>query len=106
LQTEHHVLFHGAPGEERVALEDHAAVRAGTGDLMAVDENFAARRLIETGVDADERGFSAAGWTENAEEFATVEIEGNVFERNVGAAVGAEIFSQLAHLQDHRAFAN
>ena len=84
------MLLHREPREQRVALEDHAAVRAGPGDGMAVEQNFAAGGFIESGDDADERGFAATGRADDADEFAAVDVERHVVEDDVRAAVGAE----------------
>ncbi len=44
-QTEDHVLENRAPRHQAGILEDHAAVRAGTADLLAVDHDFSSGRF-------------------------------------------------------------
>jgi len=54
-RTEQDVLFYGQPGEERVRLEHHAAVRAGTLDRLAVEQDAPGGGPVEAGDDAQQR---------------------------------------------------
>ena len=68
LEPEFDVLRHRQPGKERVGLEDHAAVGAGSAHLAAVEEHAAAGRPVEPGDDAQQRRLPAAGRAEDGDE--------------------------------------
>src|SRR5262249_1526248 len=61
------VLLHGEPRKERVGLEDHATVGAGSGNGRAVQENATRGRLVEPCDHAEERGLAATRGPEEAE---------------------------------------
>ena len=98
LQAEHHVAPDAEPGEQRIALEHHAEIRAGSLDGSVVDEDDSAGRGLQAGEDANERRFSAARWSDHAEEFAAVGIDRDVAERDRRLAVGE--FERLAEALD------
>ena len=67
-QAEADVLEHRQPGEERVALEHHAAVGARAFDAPAVEQHLAGGRLVEPGDDAQQRALAAARGAEDGDE--------------------------------------
>jgi hypothetical protein len=58
-QPEADVVEHGQPGEERVALEHHAAVGPGAVDAPAVEQHLARGGHIQPGDDAQQRALAA-----------------------------------------------
>ena len=62
---------HRQPGKQRVVLEHHAAVAAGTGDRLALHRRTSPRgRLLEAGDDAQQRRLAAARGADQADELA------------------------------------
>src|SRR5436305_2845060 len=62
------IAQHRPPGEQRVFLKHHAAAWIGTSHSRSIDQNFTRRRRIEPGDKRQQRGFAAAGWTDDADE--------------------------------------
>jgi hypothetical protein len=67
-QAEGDVVDDGEPREERVRLEDHAAVGAGRAHRLAVEQDLAGGRLVEAGDQAQQRRLAAARRPENGDE--------------------------------------
>ena len=63
IDRQRHVLAHGQPRHQRIALEHHAAVRARCGDRLAVLQHLAAVGLDQTREQADQRRLATAGKT-------------------------------------------
>ena len=65
-QPETDIVAHRQPGKQRVALEHHAAIRAGSGDRLAVEQHAAGAGRVEPGDDAQAastcRSPTARGW--------------------------------------------
>jgi hypothetical protein len=97
--AEHDVLFDGLPGEEGVGLEDHAAIRAGAGDGLAIDANIAGSRCFQAGEYAGEGGFAAAGGADDAHELAFVDGERDVGKSGDRAASGLEGFGEASDFE-------
>ncbi len=85
------VAHHRAPRQQRVALEDHGAVEAGAFDGLAIDDDSALARLIETGENVEYSGLAAAGMTDHAAEFAARHRKPQVLENRRRAAVRRRI---------------
>ena len=68
------------PGEQGRLLEEHRAVGAWAGHRPAVHEHLAARRALETRDDAQDRGLPAPARSDQADELASLDIEGEVLE--------------------------
>jgi len=84
-QTEGDVSLHAEVGKQRIALEHHVdrpAVRRHGDDVLAVEQDAAFARRLETGEHAQERGFAAAGGAEQREEFALLDVEREGFDRH------------------------
>jgi hypothetical protein len=75
------VLDGGAPGEERVFLEDHPAIGSGLGHLVAVHEDTAGGGLDEARDHVQERGLAAARRPEEAGEAVLGQLEADFVER-------------------------
>ncbi len=100
LQAEGDVVYHREPGEKRVLLEHHAAVRIDLVDLAAVDDDAPGRGLVKTGDEVEQGGFAAARGAQQHDEFALFNLQidaierleitvvlGNALHRNHGAFV-------------------
>ena len=74
-KTEHHVLFHRAPRKQRIPLEYHATIRAGTAHLIPIQQHLPLARCFQSGKDSDQSGFSAAGWPDHTDKFASKGFE-------------------------------
>ena len=103
LRAEHHVLFHREPREQRVALKHHAAILAGAGDGLAVEQHLAAALSVEAGERADQRGFAAAGRADDADELAPMHLKIDIAQRLGFAARGGKAPAQVAHVENHLA---
>ena len=69
--------------EEGVVLEngvDAALVRRKRVETHAVHPDFAGGGLLETGDEAQKRGFSGAAFAQESEEFAGSDLQGNAFQ--------------------------
>ncbi len=95
-QTEAHVVQHREPGEQRVALEHHAAVGARAADALAVEQHLAGGLMVQPRHDAQQRALAAAAGAEDGDEvvLGDVEVGGLQRQRGVEAALDA------AHLED------
>ena len=80
------ILLDGSPGQERGVLEDEADELAGVYGRHAVDGDVALAHWAEAGDELEERGFATAGGTEEGDELAALDGEGDVLKRNGGVA--------------------
>ena len=78
------VLQHRVPGEQRVLLEHHAAVRAGAADGLAVDENRTTGRADEAGGHVEQRRLATAARPEQALEAVLRHFEREILHGNRG----------------------
>ena len=85
-QPEAHVLLDGEPREQRVALEHHAAVRAGARHLGAVEQHAALGRPVESRDEPQQRGLAAARGSQNRDEVVVGDGERDGRERERGRA--------------------
>ena len=77
------VLGHRHQREQREVLEDQRGrplVGADAGHVLAADAHRALRRLEKAGDRAQQRRLAAAGRAENREEFAAVDLQGDVLD--------------------------
>src|SRR5581483_2676440 len=98
-EAKEHVLQHRAPGQKAGVLEDHRAVHTGAFDLFSVEDYFAAGGLKQPVGDIDEGRFAAARRADDRDEFALVDRQIDVFERQEPAARPWLI---VLHSQPHR----
>jgi hypothetical protein len=85
------VAEHGAPRQQRMALKDHRAVKAGAFDRLPVDDDRAIARLVEARQNVQHRGLAAAGVPDHAAELAARHRQPEIFEHRDRAAIGARI---------------
>src|SRR5262249_23260830 len=82
LRAELHVALHRLPGQERVALEDHAGARLDTGDRAAAEIDAAGGRREESGHEVQERRLAAPGAADEADELALGHLETQILQRD------------------------
>jgi len=83
-QAELDVLRHILVRKKSVALEHHAeaaVARLEIVDHAPVDADFARSRVLETGNHAQRRRLAAAGGTDEDDELAVFDVEGQIFHR-------------------------
>src|SRR5882724_8397796 len=80
-QAERDVFAHGQPREQRVRLKHHAAIRAGSRDLLPVQNDAAACRPVKACDDPEQRRFSAARRAEDGDEVVVADAEIGRFQR-------------------------
>src|SRR5437899_470507 len=74
-QAERDVFAHRQPREQRVRLKHHAAIGAGSRDLVPVQDDAAAGRPVKPGDDPQQRGFSATRRAEDGDEVVVADAE-------------------------------
>ena len=87
VDRERDVSQHSEPRHQRVALEDHRAIEAGTADLAPAHEHVAVGRGLEAGEDVEYGGLAAAGMPDQADELALLHPEVDVLEHRRVRAV-------------------
>ena len=85
------VAEHGAPGQQRVALEDHRAVETGAFDGLAVDDHGAFAGGIQPGQDVEHGGLAAAGMPDHAGELAARHRQPQILEHRDLTAIRPRI---------------
>src|ERR1700726_2104690 len=77
-RTIHYVAEHTLPGKQRELLKHRPAIGTGPGDRPALHLRYAMGRLDEASDDIKQRRFSATRRTENGDEGAILDCQGNV----------------------------
>ena len=88
-QAEADVVQHRQPGEQRVALEHHAAVGAGAVDALAVEQHLAGGRVVQPGDDAQQRALAAAAGAEDGDEVVLGHVQVGGLQRQRRCRSGA-----------------
>ena len=99
-QAEGDVVVDGHIAEQSVVLEDEADAPLGSGNVVdpaAVDENVAAVGILQAGQHAQNRRLAAAAGTEEGDELALVDAEGNVARRVEGPVILFDVFHFDVH---------
>ena len=68
------------PGHERMPLEDDGTIKARSENVLAVDDDVAGRRLIETGEDIEDRRLAATRMPDDADELALGDRKPDILE--------------------------
>ncbi|OJV02810.1 MAG: hypothetical protein BGO06_14725 [Shinella sp. 65-6] len=109
-QREFHVLPGRQPGQKRIALENHAAVRAGSEDVVSVDLEVAIVMGLQSGDDRKQRALAAAGCADQRNEFVLADRQRDVVENGntvLGGAPGRKGLRQVADQKlFHQCFAS
>ncbi len=79
-----HVLIGREPRQQAMVLEHDRAIRPRLVDLTILQQHAARRCQDQAGNDVEQRGFSAAGMSDDGDEFAMLDGE-----RDIGEHVGA-----------------
>src|SRR6266404_886160 len=85
------VAEHGAPRQQRMALENHGTIEARALDRLSVDDYRTFARLVETGENVQHRGLAATGVADHTAEFAPRHRQPEIFEHRDLAAAGTRI---------------
>ena len=99
-QSEGDVVEHGHVPEQRVMLEhetDLAVAHVGGGGVLLVEKHLAVIRRLQTGDDPQQGGFAAAGWPQQAHQFAGWKIQRDVVEGDEGAKPFGDVLHANAH---------
>jgi hypothetical protein len=91
------VLLRRQPREQRVALEDHAAVATGCEDLLAGDEHLSLGLLLQAGDDREQRRLAAAAGADHGHELLLGDVEVDAVERDKLARAILEHLAHAAH---------
>src|ERR1700686_3997438 len=75
------VLAYREPGKQAEFLEDENSVGTSTLDNFVVHQHVSRCCLVKSGDQVQQRGFSAARWSHNAEKFACFHFQIDVIER-------------------------
>src|SRR6185369_15029343 len=99
LGAEADVVQHGLPREQGERLEHHAALRARSGDGLAVQQDLAARLWHEAGDHVQDGRLAAARWAHHGDEFPLVHTQRHVahggdFPAGVGVEIGLRQIAQ------------
>ena len=101
LQAQLDVLAHGEPGQQGEALEHHGHARVCAVERLAPVADLPLRRGDQAGDATEQRALSRARSTEQRDDLALSQIEGDVLEYGQRAAIGRrERLAQVAHLDD------
>ena len=68
------------PGKERVTLKHHAPLGSGSPDGSTIEQNIARGVVVEARENSREGRFSAAGGSDDAQEFTAVRLEADAIE--------------------------
>ncbi|OIQ73712.1 hypothetical protein GALL_446500 [mine drainage metagenome] len=90
LHAEMHVAEAGQPGQQRVILEHHRAIRPGRGNFAAIADHHAGTRQGEAGEEVEQGALAAAGVADQADELPAGDVEIDVAQGVEGAACGVE----------------
>jgi hypothetical protein len=99
------VLGGGLPGEERVVLEDHAAVGSGPAHHVAVDEYRAPGGATQAGQDVEERRLPASARADDGDELVARDLEIEPADRHHllgGLGIHVDLLEVPHHHAHHR----
>ncbi|MCY1403393.1 hypothetical protein D9M71_185730 [compost metagenome] len=103
LEAELDVLPHGQPREQRVALEHHAAIRAGAFHLLAADVDLPRRRFRQAGGEVQQTRFTATRRPHQYGKLLVRHLKRHFFQRGKGPAIRLLVTqADLVHLQPGR----
>src|SRR6185295_131437 len=96
------VALRGQPGEQRISLEDDAAIEAGGNDRFVVDGDDAMVHALQAGDDRQQRRLAAAGGADERDELVLANVEIDAGERDELAALGPVALAETADDQLRR----
>ena len=89
------VLVDGQPGQQRMVLEHHAAVRARPAHFLAVENHPAEAGLQQPGDDVQHRRLATAGVADDGDELALGDVQVDVLEHLRGEVAAHETLVQV-----------
>ncbi len=98
-QRELDVPLRRQPGQQRVALEDDAAVAPGPQDRLAVDQHRPGVEVLQPGRDRQQRALAAAGGADQRHELVLGQRQVHVFEGDDALRIAPEHLAQPGDLQ-------
>ena len=101
-EPEADVLLDIEPRKDAFFLKHEDPFGVGTNGGLAVADGLARTRLEETADDTEQGGFPAAGRADGADEFATLDVEADVFKHMDGRilGLGGEGHPEVSHLDE------
>src|SRR6056297_1195204 len=81
-----------------VLLEDDPHVRGWLGDHRAIERDFTTGRRFEAGQNAEQGCLSTAGGADDTDEFARIDLKGDIGQRLDGALFAGILFADAADL--------
>ena len=94
LKRELDILQGGKPGQQRIALENHAAVETGGHDRLAIDGDPAFVVALQPGGNRQQRGLAAARGADKRDKFILAYGEVDALKRDSYAPFAAEGFAE------------
>ena len=101
LDRQVHVFMAGEPGQQRMVLKHHRALRAGAGDFPVGAQQGALRWRGQAGHQVEQGGLAATGMADQGDELAFGDSEVDIFQCAEGALFG---FEGLFHALDFDVF--
>ena len=98
IHRQRHVVEAGQPRQQRVVLKHHCTLRAGPGDLAVIANQPAFGRQGDAGDQVQQRGFAAAGVTNQADGLPFVNIKRDVLQGQKLAAGGGKTLADSLDL--------
>src|SRR5579872_4797670 len=80
VQSEHEILLHGEPWEDRALLRNQNTLRVWSGARLAIDEDRACVRLQEPGDHVHQGCLAAAGRTDDGDELTISHGEADILD--------------------------
>ncbi|EKE18158.1 MAG: hypothetical protein ACD_10C00106G0001 [uncultured bacterium] len=80
IDRQRHVLANGHPGHQRIALENHAAIRPWAGNFLAFEQDLAAIRGNQSGDQRNQGRLSAPRKADDRHKLAFANLEIDVFQ--------------------------
>jgi hypothetical protein len=94
LERPHDVAHDSPPGIERIFLKQHAAIGTWLGDPLTIERHGAAVDRFEPAEHVQERALAAAGRPDDGDEFAVVDVQIELVERDDPRPFAVECLGQ------------
>ena len=101
LEAIFNIVDDAQPRKHAIALKNHSALAAGSGDLLAINDNRAGGWRVEARDHLQERALSTAGWADQTDELAFRHDERHVVNGIDTLSVRTRVGSPDANELDH-----